>query len=110
MCRGEAIFSIFSKTLPQLEPSYLQPPSVLHHRHLLQTTCYNHLLLLLTSREENRSRNKLRTPLSRGLRSQKGFRPTTGYTYINNVNTIESRKTNGSKISIVKLYACVGVL
>ena len=29
-----------SNTLPQLEPSSLQPPSVLHHRHLIQTTCY----------------------------------------------------------------------
>ena len=46
---------LISNTLPQLEPSSLQPPSVLHHRHLLQTTCYNHLLLLLLlliSREE----------------------------------------------------------
>ena len=35
---------LISYTLPQLEPSSLQPSTVLHHRHLLQTTCYNHLL------------------------------------------------------------------
>ena len=58
--------SLISNKLSQLEPSSLPPLSVLHHRHLLQTTCYNHLLLLLLlliSREENRRRNRLRTPL-----------------------------------------------
>ena len=70
---------LISNTLPQLEPSSLQPSTLLHHRHLLHTTCYNHLLLLLllllNSREENGNRNRLRTPFSRGLRSQKGIRP-----------------------------------
>ena len=56
---------LISNTLPQLKQSSLQPSTVVHHRHLLQTTCYNHhllLLLLLISREENRNRNRLRTP------------------------------------------------
>ena len=55
---------LISNTLPQLEPSSLQPSTVLHHRHLLQTTCYNHLLILhlLISRKENAIRNRLRTP------------------------------------------------
>ena len=66
---------LISNTLPHLEPSSLQPSSVLHHRHLLQTTCYNHLLLLLISRKENRSKNRLRNPLSTGLRRQKALRP-----------------------------------
>ena len=46
-----------------------------HQQYSIIATCHNHLILLLVSREENRSRNKLRTP--RGLRSQKGFRPCT---------------------------------
>ena len=74
MCRGLGnllyFLCLISNTLPQLEPSSLQPSTVLHHRYLL------HPHLLLISREENR--NRLRPPpppLSRGLRSQKGLRP-----------------------------------
>ena len=54
---------LISNTLPQLGPSSLQPPPVLHHRHLLQTTSYNRLLLLLhlICSLENSSRNRLRT-------------------------------------------------
>ena len=54
--------------------------TVLHHRHL-QTTSYNHLLLLhhLISRKEKPMQQQARNPLSRGggrgLRSQKGLRP-----------------------------------
>ena len=77
ICYVHKIFSIFcliSNTLPQLEPASLELSSVIHHRHRLQTICYNHLLLLLlllNSSKENRSRSRL----SRGLRSQKGLRP-----------------------------------
>ena len=44
-CQIQWLFlaSLVSNTLPQLEPSSLQPSTVLHHRHLLETTCYNHL-------------------------------------------------------------------
>ena len=58
MCRAPNLLYLLyliSNTLPQLEQSSLQPSTVLHHRHLLQTTCYNHLLLplhLLISRKE----------------------------------------------------------
>ena len=38
---------LISNTLPQLEQSSLHPSTILHHRLLLQTTCYNHLRLLL---------------------------------------------------------------
>ena len=60
--------------MPQLEQSSLQPSTDLHHRHLLQTTSYNHLLLLhlLISRKEKRNQQQAS---SRGLRSQKGLRP-----------------------------------
>ena len=49
MCRGGGpIFSIclITNTMPKLEQSSLQPSTDLHHRQLLQTTSYNHLLLL----------------------------------------------------------------
>ena len=48
---------------------------LLHHRHLLQTTCYNHLLLLRISRKEKTNSSRLGTPLSLGLRNQKDLRP-----------------------------------
>ena len=77
-CRSTGCVSVF---LRLSDSSSLQPPSVLHHRHLLQATCYNHFLLLplllLTSREENRSRNRLRTPLSWEVRRALG--PSTHY-------------------------------
>ena len=82
---GGGIFSIFClifDTLPQLEPSSLQPPSVLHHRHLLKTACYIHLLLLLIARKENRSRNRPRTTLTTGVEKSEGpsaLQPTTAY-------------------------------
>ena len=49
MCRwgggggGDLLYflCLISNTLPQLEPSSLQPPSVLHPRYLLQATCYS---------------------------------------------------------------------
>ena len=44
MCNLLYFLCLISNTLPQLEPSSLQPPTVLHHRQLLQTTRYNHLL------------------------------------------------------------------
>ena len=82
MCRGGDLLyllCLISNTLPQLEQSSLQPSTVLHHRHLLQTSSYNHLLLLhhlLISRKEKTKQQQARTsPLSRGLRSQKGLRP-----------------------------------
>ena len=86
MCRGGGNFlyllCLISNTLPQLEQSSLQPSTVLHHRHLLQTTSYNHLLLLhhlLISRKEKtkqqQARNPAPPPLAEALRSQKGLRP-----------------------------------
>ena len=63
------MYHLISNTLPQLEQSSLHPSTVLHHRHLLQTTCYNHLLLLLhflSSRKENPGSNRLGTPLKGG--------------------------------------------
>ena len=68
--RGKSLLCLISNTLPQFEQSSLHPSTVLHHCHLLQTTCYNHLLLLLhllISREENPSSNRLGTPLSQGV-------------------------------------------
>ena len=67
-------------TMPQLEQSSLQPSTYLQHRHLLQTTSYNHLLLLhlLISRKGKPKQQQARTPpppLDGGLRSQKGLRP-----------------------------------
>ena len=78
--------------MPQLEQSSLQPSTDLQHRHLLQTTNYNHLLLLhlLISRKGNLKVQQARTPPpppprrggggGGGLRSQKGpsaLQPTT---------------------------------
>ena len=44
MCRGGGnllyFLCLISNTLPQLEQSSLHPSTVLHHRHLLRTTCY----------------------------------------------------------------------
>ena len=40
------LLCLISNTMPQLEQSSLQPSTYLQHRHLLQTTSYNHLLLL----------------------------------------------------------------
>ena len=50
--------------MPQLEQSSLQPPTDLHHRHLLQTTSYNHLLLLhlLISRKRKHNQQQARNP------------------------------------------------
>ena len=83
MCRGGGgnllyLLCLISNTMPQLEQSSLQPSTVLHHRHLLQTTSYNHLLLLhhLISRKGKPKQQQARNPpLARGLRSQKGLRP-----------------------------------
>ena len=63
------LLCLISNTMPQLEQSSLQPSTDLQHRHLLQTTSYNHLLLLhlLTPPPP--------PPLAGGLRSQKGLRP-----------------------------------
>ena len=78
------LLCLISNTMPQLEQSSLQPSTYLQHRHLLQTTSYNHLLLLhlLISRKGNPSSNRLGTPppLDGGggggvLRSQKDLRP-----------------------------------
>ena len=40
------LLCLISNLMPQLEQSSLQPSTYLHHCHLLQTTSYNHLLLL----------------------------------------------------------------
>ena len=64
---GRGIFyllCLISNTLPQLEQSSLFPSTVLHHRLLLQTTCYNHLHLLLhlISRKEKQKQQEARNP------------------------------------------------
>ena len=75
------LLCLISNTMPQLEQSSLQPSTDLQHRHL-QTTSYNHLLLLhlLISRKGKPKQQQARTPpppppLDGGLRSQKGLRP-----------------------------------
>ena len=57
------VLRLISNTLPQLEQSSLHPSTVLHHRHL-QTTSYNHLLLLhhLISRKEKNKQQQARNP------------------------------------------------
>ena len=79
MCRG-AIFNyllcLISNTIPQLEQSSLHPSTVLHHRLLLQTTCYNHLRLLLhlllPSKGKKKQQQARNTPLSRGVEKPEG--------------------------------------
>ena len=58
------LLCLISNTLPHLEQSSLQPPTVLHHRHLLQSTSYNHLLLLhhLISRKGKPKQQQDRNP------------------------------------------------
>ena len=70
------LLCLISNTLPQLEQSSLHPSTVLHHRLLLQTTCYNHLRLFLhLMPRKKRSSNRLGIPSAGRLRSQKGLRP-----------------------------------
>ena len=73
------LLCLISNTMPQLEQSSLQPSTYLQHRHLLQTTSYNHLLRLhLISRRRKYKQQQARNPpppLDGGLRSQKGLRP-----------------------------------
>ena len=87
MCRGGGgggnllyLLCLISNTMPQLEQSSLQPSTYLQHRHLLQTTSYNHRLRLhlLISRKRKHRQQQARNPpppLDGGLRSQKGLRP-----------------------------------
>ena len=84
-CVGEGtnllyLLCLISNTMPQLEQSSLQPSTDLQHRHLLQTSSYNHLLLLhlLISRKGKLKQQQARTPPPPPpslLRSQKGLRP-----------------------------------
>ena len=57
------LLCLISNTMPQLEQSSLQPSTVLHHRHL-QSTSYNHLLLLhhLISRKGKLKQQQARNP------------------------------------------------
>ena len=71
------LLCLISNTMPQLEQSSLQPPTDLQHRHLLQTTSYNHLLLLhlLISRKRNLKQQQARTPpppTRRGVQKPEG--------------------------------------
>ena len=59
---GQFICCLISNTLPQLEQSSLHPSTVLDHRLLLQTTCYNHHLPQHISRKEKTSSYRLGTP------------------------------------------------
>ena len=73
------LLCVISNTMPQLEQYSLQPSTDLQHRHL-QTTSYNHLLLLhlLISRKGKLKQQQARTPpppIDGGLKSQKGLRP-----------------------------------
>ena len=58
------LLCLISNTVPQLGQSSLQPSTDLQHRHLLQSTSYNHLLLLhlLISRKGNLKQQQARTP------------------------------------------------
>ena len=60
------LLCLISNTMPQLEQSSLQSSTDLHHRHLLQTTSYNHLLLLhlLISRKGKFKQQQARNPPS----------------------------------------------
>ena len=80
MCRGGGgtnllyLLCLISNTMPQLEQSSLQPSTDLQHRHLLQTTSYNHLLLLhlLISRKGKLKQQQARNPPSRGVEKPEG--------------------------------------
>ena len=71
------LLCLISNTLPQLEQSSLHLTTVLRHRLLLQTTCYNHfrLLLHLISNKGKQKQQQARTPPPPLARSQKGLRP-----------------------------------
>ena len=58
------LLCLISNTMPQLEQSSFQPSTDLHHRHLIQTTSYNHLLLLhlLISRKGKLKQQQARNP------------------------------------------------
>ena len=58
------LLCLISNLMPQLEQSSLQPSTYLHHCHLLQTTSYNHLLLLhlLISRKGKHNQQQARNP------------------------------------------------
>ena len=71
MCRGGGggtnllyLLCLISNIMPQLEQSSLQPSTYLQHRHLLQTTSYNHLLRLhlLISRKRKHRQQQARNP------------------------------------------------
>ena len=74
MCRGGGVdllylLCLISNILPQLEQSSLHPTTVLRHRLLLQTTCYNHLRLLLhllISSKGKQKQQQARNPLRWG--------------------------------------------
>ena len=58
------LLCLIANTMPQLEQSSLQPSTDLHHRHLLQTTTYNHLLLhLLISRKGKHNQQQAKSLL-----------------------------------------------
>ena len=76
------LLCLISNTMPQLEQSSLQPSTYLQHRHLLQTTSYNHLLLLhlLISRKGKPKQQQARNPPRRGVEKPEGpsaLQPTT---------------------------------
>ena len=59
-----SLFALSDNIMPQLEQSSLQPSSYRQHRHLLQTTSYNHLLRLhlLIPRQRKQKQKQARNP------------------------------------------------
>ena len=72
-------FKVTNSPQHLLEQSSLHPSTVLCHRLLLQTTCYNHLCLLLhliSSKEKNQHQQARNPPLAtEGPEGQKARRP-----------------------------------
>ena len=76
MRRGGSSLFALSNTLQQLEQSSLHPSTVLRHRLLLQTTCYNHLRLLLHLLISSKEKRKQQQ--ARGIKKpERALQPTT---------------------------------
>ena len=92
------LLCLISNTMPQLEQSSLQPSTYLQHRHLLQTTSYNHLLLLhlLISRKGKPKQQQARTPPPprRGVEKPEGpsaLQPTTEDRHLSSMSSLNPK-------------------